>query len=48
MSGVQPVGLYTIQVPPGGIMVPALPQGAVAMVSLDTAWLRQLLGDVSN
>lgn len=30
----QPVGLYTVQVPPGGIMVPALPQGAVAMVSL--------------
>lgn len=30
----EPIGLYTIQVPPGGVMVPALPEGAVAMVSL--------------
>lgn len=36
----QPVGLYTVQVPPGGIMVPALPQGAVAMVS-SIHWMRQ-------
>ncbi|EED23432.1 FKBP-type peptidyl-prolyl isomerase, putative [Talaromyces stipitatus ATCC 10500] len=37
MSGVQPVGLYTIQVPPGGIMVPALPHGAVAMFRVSMA-----------
>uniref|UniRef100_A0A093VTH3 FK506-binding protein n=1 Tax=Talaromyces marneffei PM1 TaxID=1077442 RepID=A0A093VTH3_TALMA len=33
----QPVGLYTVQVPPGGIMVPALPQGAVAMFRVSMA-----------
>jgi hypothetical protein len=33
MSGVQPVAFYAVEVPPGGIMVPSLPRGAVAMVS---------------
>ncbi|GAM34161.1 hypothetical protein TCE0_015r01560 [Talaromyces pinophilus] len=33
----QSVGLYTVQVPPGGIMVPALPQGAVAMFRVSMA-----------
>jgi hypothetical protein len=34
MSGVQPVALYSLQVPPGGIMVPALPENIGAMVNL--------------
>lgn len=37
MSGVQPVAFYSVQVPPGGIMVPSLPRGAVAMLRLTMA-----------
>lgn len=40
MSGVQPVALYAIQVPPGGIMVPALPPNAAAMVRSTFLWIR--------
>ncbi|QKX58808.1 uncharacterized protein TRUGW13939_05935 [Talaromyces rugulosus] len=37
MSGVQPVALYSLQVPPGGIMVPALPENIGAMFRLSMA-----------
>ncbi|CRG84528.1 peptidylprolyl isomerase [Talaromyces islandicus] len=37
MSGVQPVALYTLQVPPGGIMVPALPIESAAMFRVSMA-----------
>ena len=33
MSGTQPVALYALRVPPGGALIPALPEVA-AMVSL--------------
>ncbi|KAL1970084.1 hypothetical protein VTN77DRAFT_6489 [Rasamsonia byssochlamydoides] len=39
MSGVQPVAVYALQVPPGGVMVPAVPDAAamfrVSMAAID-------------
>ncbi|KAH8704888.1 hypothetical protein BGW36DRAFT_331872 [Talaromyces proteolyticus] len=37
MAGVQPVALYALQVPPGGILVPALPEEAAAMFRVSMA-----------
>lgn len=36
MSGIQPVAVYALKVPPGGALIPAVPDAA-AMVSIN--WL---------